>query len=136
MEACGCVHYWGREIGKLVHEVRLIPPAYVKPFVKRQENDAADAEAICEAAQRPTMRYVPVKREETQGAAMVLWVRELHVHNSDIGRHSTQRDHMPAHHQFREDWTPQRTQARAARIGRNVTICRELGIPYPQIPLT
>lgn len=57
--------------------MRLIPPAYVKPFVKRQKNDMADAEAICEAAVRPTMRFVPVKSEETQGAAMVFRVREL-----------------------------------------------------------
>jgi transposase len=77
MEACGGVHFWGREIGKLGHEVRLIPPASVKPFVKRQKNDAADAEAICEAAQRPTMRFVPVKSEKTQGAAMVFRIREL-----------------------------------------------------------
>lgn len=77
MEAYGGAHFWGREIGKPGHEVRLIPPAYVKPFVKRQKNDAPDAEAICEAAQRPTMRFVPVKSEETQGAAMVFRVREL-----------------------------------------------------------
>lgn len=77
MEACGGAHHWGREIGKLGHEVRLIPPAYVKPFVRRQKNDAADAEAICEAAQRPNMRFVPVKSEEKQGAAAVFRVREL-----------------------------------------------------------
>ena len=60
-----------RKIGKLGHEVRLILLAYVKPFVKRQKNDAADPEAICKAVMRPSMRFVPVKTEETQGAAMV-----------------------------------------------------------------
>ena len=60
-EACASAHHWGREILQLGHEVKLIPPIYVKPFVKSQKNDAADAEAICEAAQRPTMRFVAVK---------------------------------------------------------------------------
>jgi transposase len=61
MEACATSHYWGREIAKLGHAVRLIPPISVKPFVKRQKNDAADAEAIAEAASRPTMRFVALK---------------------------------------------------------------------------
>ena len=67
LQACGGAHHWGREICKLGHTVRLIPPAYVKPFVKRQKNDTTDAEAICEAAQRPRMRFVAVKNEEQQG---------------------------------------------------------------------
>jgi len=79
MEACASAHYWAREIGALGHETRLIPPAYVKPFVKRQKNDMADAEAICEAAQRPTMRFVKPKSAEAQGAAVVFRTRDLLV---------------------------------------------------------
>jgi transposase len=79
MEACGSAHHWAREIGRLGHAVRLIPPAYVKPFVKRQKNDAADAEAICEAAQRPTMRFVAPKSEQAQAAAVVFRARDLLV---------------------------------------------------------
>jgi transposase len=79
MEACASAHHWGREIGALGHEVRLIAPAYVKPFVKRQKNDAADAEAIAEAASRATMRFVPVKSAAKQGACMVFKARDLLV---------------------------------------------------------
>ena len=66
VEACASAHYWGRELRKLGHDVRLMPPAYVKPYVKRQKNDAADAEAICEAVTRPTMRFVNIKSCEQQ----------------------------------------------------------------------
>lgn len=79
MEACATAHFWAREIGKLGHIVRLIPPIYVKPFVKRQKNDAADAEAIAEAASRPTMRFVEPKSEKQQARAMVFRTRDLLV---------------------------------------------------------
>ena len=79
MEACATAHHWAREIGKLGHEVRLMPPCYVKPYVKRNKNDAADAEAICEAVRRPTMRFVAVKSTEQQGVLMLHRSRELLV---------------------------------------------------------
>ena len=79
LEACGGAHHWARQLIQLGHQVRLIPPAYVKPFVKRHKNDAVDAEAICEAAQRPTMRFVAVKSEEQQAAALVFRTRDLLV---------------------------------------------------------
>ena len=79
LEACGGAHHWARELTALGHEVRLIPPAYVKPFVKRHKNDAIDAEAICEAAQRPTMRFVAIKTEEQQASALVFRTRDLLV---------------------------------------------------------
>lgn len=79
MEACATAHYWAREIGALGHNVRLVPPAYVKPFVKRQKNDAADAEAIAEAASRPTMRFVEPKSPQQQARAMVFRTRDLFV---------------------------------------------------------
>lgn len=79
MEACASAHYWAREIAALGHDTKLIPPAYVKPFVKRQKNDMADAEAICEAAQRPTMRFVQGKSAEAQASAVVFRTRDLLV---------------------------------------------------------
>ena len=77
MEACASSHYWARELSKLGHDVRLMPPAYVKPYVKRQKNDASDAEAICEAVTRPTMRFVPVKSAEQQSLLMLHRTRDL-----------------------------------------------------------
>lgn len=77
MEACATSHHWARELTALGHDVRLIPPIYVKPFVKRQKNDANDAEAIVEAAIRPSMRTVPVKSPEQQALAMLFRTREL-----------------------------------------------------------
>jgi transposase len=80
MEACGGAHYWAREMIKFGHEVRLIAPQYVKPFVKRQKNDAADAEAIVIAAQRPEMRFVEPRSEEQQARAVLFRARERLVH--------------------------------------------------------
>lgn len=79
IEACGTGHYWGREIAALGHEVRLVPPTYVKPYVKRGKTDAADAEAICEAVARPNMHFVPIKTAEQQAALMLHRSRELLV---------------------------------------------------------
>jgi transposase len=79
MEACASAHHWARELIKLGHRVKLIPPAYVKPYVCRQKNDAADAAAICEAVSRPSMRFVAVKTVDQQAALMLHRVRALLV---------------------------------------------------------
>jgi transposase len=79
MEACGGAHHWGRVLQGLGHEVRLMPAAYVKPYVKRNKTDGRDAEAICEAMQRPTMRFVAVKRPEQQAMMAVHRTRALFV---------------------------------------------------------
>src|SRR4051812_18106761 len=79
MEACGTAHHWAWELSKLGHTVRLMPPAYVKPYVKRGKTDAADASAIAEAVTRPTMRFVAVKTVEQQSVLMLHKVRELLV---------------------------------------------------------
>ena len=79
IEACASSHYWARELTKLGHTVKLMPPAYVKPYVKRQKNDAADAEAICEAVQRPNMRFVPIKTPDQQAGMSLHRTRHLFV---------------------------------------------------------
>jgi transposase len=79
MEACGSAHHWGRELRKLGHDVRLMPAAYVKPYVKRGKTDAADAEAICEAVRRPTMRFVEIKSEDQQAVLAIHRSRDLVV---------------------------------------------------------
>ena len=79
MEACGSSHYWARELMAMGHEARLVPPIYVKPYVKRGKNDAADAAAICEAMSRPGMRFVPVKSAENQAALALHKTRDLLV---------------------------------------------------------
>ena len=79
MEACATAHYWARELAALGHTVKLMPPAYVKAYVKRNKNDAADAEAICEAVTRPSMRFVPVKDAEQQSVLMLHPARGLLV---------------------------------------------------------
>jgi transposase len=79
LEACGGAHYWARELVKLGHEVRLVPPQYVKAYLKRNKNDGRDAEAGCEAMSRPTMRFVPIKSEARQAMQMLVGVRQRQV---------------------------------------------------------
>jgi transposase len=79
MEACATAHHWARELMALGHEVRLMPPSYVKPYVKRNKTDAADAEAICEAVRRPSMRFVPTKSKDQQSILMLHRTRRLLV---------------------------------------------------------
>ena len=79
MEACGTAHHWARELIRLGHDVRMMPPAYVKPYLKRGKTDAADAKAICEAVARPTMRFVAVKSPEQQAALSMHRARDLLV---------------------------------------------------------
>ena len=79
MEACATAHHWARQLMEFGHEVKLMPPNYVKPYVKRNKNDAADAAAICEAVTRPTMRFVAVKSAEQQSVLMLHRTRELLV---------------------------------------------------------
>jgi len=77
IEACATAHHWARELSALGHDVRPMPPGYVKAYVKRNKNDAADAEAICEAVTRPTMRFVPIKSSVAQSVLMLHHARHL-----------------------------------------------------------
>src|SRR5207244_12726830 len=81
IEAAGSSHHWARLLRSFGHEVKLIAPQLVKPYVKRGKNDAADAEALCEAMSRPTMRFVPVKPAERQAALMLVGVRDRLIRN-------------------------------------------------------
>lgn len=90
IEACATAHYWGRELAALGHQVRLMPPSYVKPYLKRQKNDAADAEAICEAVTRPTMRFVEVEQQ----SVMVLHRVRVTLMRQRILLSNTIRAHM------------------------------------------
>src|ERR687898_1426341 len=104
LEACGGAHYWARELAKLGHEVRLMPPQYVRPYVKTNKHDAADAEACCEAVQRPGMRFVPVKNEQQQSLLMLHRIRDrliaertgtinaIRGHMAEFGMVAAQRD--------------------------------------------
>src|SRR5262249_28244101 len=98
--ACGAAHRGARHLPQLGQEVRRIPPAYVKPFVKRQKNDAIDAEAICEAAQRPSMRFVAVKSEQQQAAGLVFRTRDL------LARQRTQLINAIRGHLTEYGWIP------------------------------
>src|SRR5438270_13731777 len=87
IEACASSHHWSRELQALGHKVRLMPPAYVKPYVKRHKNDAADAEAICEAVTRPNMRFVATKTPEQQSCLMLHRSRHLFIRRQIMAWH-------------------------------------------------
>src|SRR5665213_2130779 len=88
LEACGTSTYWARELTALGHDARLIPPAYAKPYVRRNKNDAADAKAVCEAVSRPSMRFVPIKTVEQQADAVAHKARQMLVKQRTMARNS------------------------------------------------
>ena len=99
IEACATAHYWARELMALGHDVKLMPPAYVKPYVKRGKNDAADAEAICEAVVRPTMRFVAVKSAEQQSLLMLHRSRDLLIRQRTMLANALHDSALDAHTQ-------------------------------------
>ena len=107
IEACASSHYWARELTALGHEVKLMPPAYVKPYVKRQKNDAADAEAICEAVRRPSMRFVPIKSPEQQAGLALHRTRHLLTRQLTATTNSI-RAHLAGLRAHCSRWSPRR----------------------------
>jgi transposase len=125
LEACAGAHHWARGLARLGHDVRLSPPAYVKPFVKRQKNDA---EAICEAAQRPTMRFVAVKSEGQQASALVFRARDLAV------RQRTQLANALRSHMAELGWVAPKGLAHMARLSALIED-QASGLPEPARPV-
>ena len=124
LEACGGAHHWARELTRLGHTLKLIPPAYVKPFVKRNKNDAADAEAICEAAQRPSMRFVTIKSEEQQASGLVFRTRDLLV------RQRTQLINAIRGHLTEFGWVAPKGRSHVTMLGHLLE--NELGSSLPE----
>jgi transposase len=110
VEACATAHFWARELKALGHEVKLLPPAYVKAYVKRGKNDALDAEAICEAVQRPSMRFVPIKSAEQQAALV------LHRVRAQLVRERTKLSNMLRAHMAEFGLIAPRTMAKLADL--------------------
>jgi transposase len=123
LEACGGAHHWARQLAQMGYEVRLIPPAYVKLFVRRHKNDAADAEAICEAAQRPNMRFVAVKSEQQQASALVFRTRDLLV------RQRTQLSNAIRGHLTEYGWVAPQGRSYVALLGE--LLDEEIGASLP-----